>query len=76
MSVSLPVLIIDAGDGGGALALVGSLVLAATGMGIHLRGAKKRPGRDNPSAPGNASSSRTRDAHVGTSGADHASDFH
>jgi hypothetical protein len=37
----LPVFALDAAEGGGALALFGSLTLAATGIGMHLRGAKQ-----------------------------------
>ena len=40
ISISLP-LLLDAGEGGGALVVVGSLTLAAAGIGMHVRGAKQ-----------------------------------
>jgi len=41
ISICLPVFALDAGKGGGAPVLLGCLTLAATGIGIHLRGAKQ-----------------------------------
>jgi hypothetical protein len=40
ISISLP-LLLDAGEGGSALVVVGSLTLAAAGIGMHVRGAKQ-----------------------------------
>jgi hypothetical protein len=41
ISVSLPAVALDAGEGGGALVLFGCLTLAATGIGMHVRGTKQ-----------------------------------
>ena len=41
ISVFLPAVTLDVGEGGGALVLFGCLTLAATGVGMHVRGAKQ-----------------------------------
>ena len=41
ISVFLPAVTLDVGEGGGALVLFGCLTLAATGIGMHVRGAKQ-----------------------------------
>ena len=38
-AIALPVFAFDALEGDGALVLIGSVTLAATGIGMHLRGA-------------------------------------
>jgi hypothetical protein len=40
-SISLPVLALDAVEGGGALALLGSLTLLGVGVAMHLRAARQ-----------------------------------
>lgn len=44
ISLALPVLAIDGGEGGGMLVLAISLALAATGIGMHVRGANRTGG--------------------------------
>jgi hypothetical protein len=39
IAIALPVFALDAAEGDGALALIGSVTLAAVGIGMHLRGA-------------------------------------
>jgi len=41
ISIALPVLAVEGDEGGGALVLAGSLTLAVTGIGMHVRGAKR-----------------------------------
>jgi hypothetical protein len=41
IAIALPVLTVDALEGDSALLFIGSVTLAATGIGMHLRGASK-----------------------------------